>query len=474
MTLSKVIHFALGPLSSALISLILIPAMAWMYSVEDIGRYGLLQVIVSLLAMVMTLGLDQAYVREYHEADNRKALIIECLFPGMILLFLTAALAWYFQYIELLTTSLFEYESRSLSYLVVVCALLMYISRFLGLILRMQERGLAYSFSQLLPKLAFLLMLIIIFNFREEPDFIDLVICFSLSVALVTIILAINVRDEFKKICSLIVNLSHLKYMLGYSVPLLISNVFFWALISIDKIFIQRLSNLEEVGLYSMAANFAGAALILQLVFSTIWAPVVYRWASEGVDTGKLDKVIRYVALVVWFVWVGVGLLSPLVTYALPATYSNVQYLIMAVISHPLLYLLSEASSVGIGITRKSYMALWTSIFALIVNAAFNWLLVPIYGAAGAGSALAISFLVYFIMKTELSRYVFGGISMVKVYILVTALVSFAVYVNIVSSSGEGSSYVYLCAFFILSFLFRRDLRSLFDDLSFLIRRKYN
>ena len=199
MTLSKVIHFALGPLSSALISLILIPAMAWMYSVEDIGRYGLLQVIVSLLAMVMTLGLDQAYVREYHEANNRKALIIECLFPGMILLFLTAALAWYFQYIELLTTSLFEYESRSLSYLVVVCALLMYISRFLGLILRMQERGLAYSFSQLLPKLAFLLMLIIIFNFREEPDFIDLVICFSLSVALVTIILAINVRDEFKK-----------------------------------------------------------------------------------------------------------------------------------------------------------------------------------------------------------------------------------------------------------------------------------
>jgi O-antigen/teichoic acid export membrane protein len=462
MTLTKVMHFALGPLASALIALILIPIMAWIYPVEDIGRYGLLQVVVSFLAMVMTLGLDQAYVREYHEVKDRRALLLECLLPGILLLILVVLIAGCFNFSELLNSNLLEYDSPLLEYLIITCVIFMFISRFLGLILRMQERGLAYSVSQILPKAAFLIMLLAMFFIKVKVDFIYLVLCFTLSVMLVTVILVINLRSELAKIRYAAVDLKRLKFMLKYSIALLASNVFYWALISIDKIFIKTLSNLEEVGLYSMALSFAGAALIFQMVFSTVWAPIVYKWASEGLDVDKINKVVKYATIAVCFIWVFSGILSPAISFFLPRDYSDVQYLLLAVIAHPLLYLLSEASAVGIGVTRRSYLALLTHVIAVIVNALGNWFLVPVYGAAGAASSLAISFLVFFILKTEFSRYVWGAGDMAKAYFLTTFLVLTSILANIGPWSGFLEHYTYWVLLFLLILLYRSDLRDIF------------
>jgi O-antigen/teichoic acid export membrane protein len=462
MTLTKVMQFGLGPLASALIALILIPIMAWIYPVEDIGRYGLLQVIVSFLAMVMTLGLDQAYVREYHEVKDRRALLAECLLPGMLLLILIVLIAGCFNYMELLNSNLLEYDSPLLEYLIITCVLFMFISRFLGLILRMQERGLAYSASQMLPKAAFLIMLIAVFLIKDNNDFIFLVLCFTLSMMLVTVILMINVRSELASISYAAADPKRVKFMLKYSIALLASNILYWALISIDKVFIKTLSNLEEVGLYSMAINFAGAALIFQMVFSTVWAPIVYKWASEGLDADKLNKVVKYATIAVCFIWVSTGILSPVITFILPSDYSDVQFLIVAVIAHPLLYLLSEASSVGIGVTRRSYLALLTSVIAVIVNALGNWFLVPVYGAAGAASSLAFSFFVFFILKTEFSRYAWGAGNMVKAYLFTAFLVLTSMIINIGPWSGSQGYYFYWVLLILLILFYKSDLRDIF------------
>ena len=85
----------------------------------------------------------------------------------------------------------------------------------------------------------------------------------------------------------------------------------------------------------------------------------------------------------------------------------------------PLFYLLSETTVVGIGISRRSGYSMLASIAAIIVNVALNYVLIPSYGAAGAALATCYSFLVFFIVRTEASAYLWVSLPRLKVYIIV-------------------------------------------------------
>ena len=69
-----------------------------------------------------------------------------------------------------------------------------FFSRFLGLILRMQERGLAYSMSQLLPKLFLLIIVLCYVYFDVEPRFHNLMIANALALMVVLLVYAWNTR----------------------------------------------------------------------------------------------------------------------------------------------------------------------------------------------------------------------------------------------------------------------------------------
>ena len=73
------IAFGVGPAVSALLGLMIVPTLAWTYTQEDVGRYGLLLVALQLVTIVGTLGLDQSYVRWFHDTDDRRGLFAHCL-----------------------------------------------------------------------------------------------------------------------------------------------------------------------------------------------------------------------------------------------------------------------------------------------------------------------------------------------------------------------------------------------------------
>ena len=74
---SKIIGFALGPIITAILGLASLPILAWYFSTEDIGRISMLQVVISFTVILFSLGLDQSYVREYHQVKNKAVLLIE-------------------------------------------------------------------------------------------------------------------------------------------------------------------------------------------------------------------------------------------------------------------------------------------------------------------------------------------------------------------------------------------------------------
>lgn len=428
MNARKVLAFSVGPIGAAALGLITLPIVAWLFTPEDIGRLTMLQVTVSFALLLFSLGLDQAYVREFHEVEDKPGLLKAVFIPGWVILLLVLAGLVFSPWSPSLL--LFGIDSLFLTVLLYAAILLSFGSRFLSLILRMQERGLAYSMSQVLPKVLFLLIVLGYVWLGAEAIFDNLIMANFLSLLAVFVVYAWNTRKDWLPALTASIDITKQSQMIRYAIPLIGSGLAFWGLTTMDKFFLRTMAGFEELGVYAVAVTFAGAALVFQAIFSTIWAPVVYKWAAEGVDPQKIKHVIDYVTLAVVVIWSLAGMFSWVVAYILPSEYVLVPYILLAAMAYPLLYTLSEATGIGIGIKRRTMFSLLAAILALIVNAIGNWLLIPTYGAAGAAMASAIAFMMFFIIRTEASSHLWESFERWRMYGFVVVLIVLSLVFN--------------------------------------------
>ena len=96
-------------MGGAVLGIATLPIIAWNYSTEDVGRIAMLQVLSSFCVLVFSLGLDQAYIREYHESENKPALFKTTLLPGLLLTLLALAISYISP--NFISTALFSIES---------------------------------------------------------------------------------------------------------------------------------------------------------------------------------------------------------------------------------------------------------------------------------------------------------------------------------------------------------------------------
>ncbi|MCL9781312.1 oligosaccharide flippase family protein [Vibrio sp. S4M6] len=414
MNTKKIISFSLGPLGAAFFSFITMPITAWIFSIEDIGRLSIFQVIVTFSTLLFSMGLDQAYVREYHESKDKPALLKVTLLPGFCLLFIAASLLWIlpFQWSEMV----FSARDPSVSMLLVICLFCSFLSRFLSLTLRMEERAIAYSMSQLTPKVVMLIFVTMYYLSSIKLDFSELASAFTASQVTVLVVLLFNTKKQWLSAIQSKLDKKYLIVILKFGTPLVFGAVAYWGLTALDRFVLRASSTFDELGLYSVSISFASAGVIIQSVFSTIWAPTVYKWAANGLENEKIEKVIDAVLFFVLILFSISGLLSWLVIYVLPEKYNSVQYIVISCIALPLLYALSEATVVGIGLKKKTIFAMMSSFIALVVNIVALYFFVPKYGAAGAAVSTAISFWVFLFLRTEFSARVWYSFPRVKIY----------------------------------------------------------
>jgi O-antigen/teichoic acid export membrane protein len=410
----KIIAFAVGPLASAALTLITLPIITWFYSAEDIGRISMLQVVVNLVVLLFTLGLDQAYIREYHEVANKQVLFKASMVPGFLLLTIFLLLCLFFP--GWISDVLFKIDSQRLSLLVSLCLVAAFISRFLSLILRMQERGLAFSMSQMLPKLLFLVVIGTLVSIQAKHSLLDLVIAHTASFIMVTLVFAWNTRKDWHGVMHCTIDWKQLGKMLKFGAPLIFGGLTSWGMMVSDKLFLRNFSSFAELGIFSVAVSFASVAVIFQSIFSTVWVPTVYKWAAEGINIDKIDQVTESVLALVVFLFSLCGLFSWLIQFFLPAKYNSVQYIVVACMACPLFYTLSETTVVGIGVSRRSSLSMTASFAAFIVCLITNFIFVPRYGASGASIASAIAFWCFFFFRTELAIIAWRPLPRLKLY----------------------------------------------------------
>lgn len=462
MNVKKIIGYAVGPIGSGILGLITLPIITWFYSVEDVGRISMLQVFTSFSVLFFCLGLDQVYVREYYESDNKLLLLKTVVFPGFILCVSILTLLFIFDP-YLIAYWLYDINSSYLSIITILCFIVALISRFLSLILRMQERALAFSMSQLLPKILLLLFILFIVGFGYSRDVYNLLTANILSLCFAFMIYTWNTRVDWLPAIRLKINKEHLKAYLVFGLPLIIAGLASWGLNTLDRLFLRGMASYNELGVYSVAMSLAGVATIIAGIFNTIWAPMVFKWVSSGdIDYKKIDQISEYVLAAIYFVVVISGLFSWLIPYFLPPEYEKVQILLAACLIGPLFYTLSETTAVGIAITRKTKYSMYASICAMVIGILGNYLLIPILGASGAAISLAVSFWTFYIIRTEFSRIVWRKMPAGKSYWVSFGLLIVAIQNALLSHDFITRYSIWFLALTVGFYLFRKTIFSLF------------
>lgn len=402
MNIKKLMGYALGPMGSAAFSLISLPVISWYFSATDIGRIVLLQLAASLTVLLTGMGLDQAYIREYHAAKDKAALLKSLFLLPLVLLFTGMVLSVLWGW-ERLADQVFSLADTRLGCLLLVFPAAMLLTRLLSLVLRMQEHAWAFSFSQLLPKLGILLGVGIWIGLQWPADSLSLILIYTLAQILTVSVLLWQNRVALRQACQAHISREVLRHGIRYGWPLALGSLAYWLLSSLDRLMLKNQVGLEDLGIYSMAVSFSGVALIFQSIFSTIWAPMVFKWVQENTHLEEIGKIACHMSAAVAAIVCLVGMASPLAAWLLPPHYAAVPFVLLSSLLFPLFYTLTEASGIGLNIARKSKVIMAVHLVVLAMNFALLSAWIPLWGIRGAAAANAVSFWLYLVFKTEMS-----------------------------------------------------------------------
>ncbi|WP_270706305.1 oligosaccharide flippase family protein [Clostridium fessum] len=192
-------------------------------------------------------------------------------------------------------------------------------------------------------------------------------------------------------------NKEYWKYTLGFSIPIVFHALSNLILNQSDRIMLQKIGSLREVGIYSVIFTLTNVLSILMDAFNTAWVPFFY----EDLKTRKLEniraKTKNYVNLFS-FLTVGFLLLAPEVL----SWYAGDEYTIKAKALPFLAVGVFFTFLYSFPINYKYYKGKTKSIAvgtvgAGLCNIVLNALLIPQYGILGAAVATVISYILLWI-----------------------------------------------------------------------------
>lgn len=420
MNTRKILGYALGPIGSAAFGILSLPLISWYYPAEDIGRIVLLQTVSGLAILILGLGLDQSYIREYYGATDKAALFKSIVLTPFLLI-TAGSTVILFTDASWPSEMIFGLDNTILGILSLTFLLTTLFTRFFALILRMQEKALAFSFSQLTPK--FLILAAILFYIATglPTDTVSLVFAYTFAQVLTVVLLMYQTRQEVSAAAHADWSPQLHKESLRYGLPLAFGNLAYWGLTSVDRFVLKEAAGLEQLGIYSMAVSFSAVALIFQSIFSTIWAPLVFKWVEEKTQIDKIGGITLSMTSLIAAMICFIGIFSPTVTWILPPKYESVQFILLSCMLFPLFYTLTEVTGIGLNIVKKTWLITAVNIIAFVLNLALLYLTVPKWGARGAAMSCAAAFWFFTVIKTELSSRLWRPLPRLHIY-TVTAL----------------------------------------------------
>lgn len=414
--------FSIGPLVGAVISFITVPLTTHYISADEYGRAGMFALAQSTISTIMYLGMDQAFVREFNAyRDKMGKLLSNAMILPLGVAFISSMLIVLFS--KPISKMLFDTNSEIIAVFGLAMLLpFMVLENFSLLTIRMEEKGLVYSFFTILLKTTILGLTIALFLIYEK-SFRSVVYAAALSEILNgMLLLLIVLRKQQLSFGFLEKNL--IMRMLRFGLPLVPAFAIGWVLTSMDKVMLRTLCSFEELGLYTAAFKIVSVLSIVQTCFTLYWTPVSYRWYENKQSEKTFEIASESVAFIMTMMCLGLLLFKNLVGIILGDNFRNAIAIFPFLLLYPVLYTISETTAVGIGFKRKTGYVILVSALSGGSNVLFNWILIPRWGGVGAAVATGLSYIVFFWGRTMLSRYIWYKMRIGWFFILILIMIA--------------------------------------------------
>lgn len=397
--LKRLTGFSIGPVISAILGFITVPVTTYLVSPTDFGKSAMYTMGYSLSTLFIFLGLDQAFVREFNEYKNKS----ELFWNSIIIPLIFSILLGGFYVIFYKPVSILMFDSVE-QYIIIILAISLpfaVIDRFNMLVLRMEEKAKIYSLFSILNKLLAILVLIPYLIFIDR-SFKGIINATFINLVIICIVESYFVKHVWKrkfKVYRLI-----LRKMLKYGFPLVPATIIGWFLSSMDRIALRQWSTFNEIGIYSAAFKIVAILTVIQQAFTTFWTPTAFRWYKEGVENEKYVKVSKLLLTIMVLMFSFIVLFKDIIVKLLSPNYVYATKSIPFLLFFPIMYTVSETTTLGISFSRKTTYNIIVSVIAAVSNYIGNYLLVPKFGAMGASISTGIAYIIFFWCRTIISR----------------------------------------------------------------------
>ncbi|MEQ7219756.1 oligosaccharide flippase family protein [Vagococcus fluvialis] len=418
--LKKLAGFSLGPVIGAVISLITIPLTTYFISPSEFGKSSMFLMTLPLLNIILYLGMDQSFAREYHEEQNKEALFFNAIIIPIVFSCFLCLIFFLFRF----KISSFLFGTDEFYLVSIILGLMLIFSvfeRFILMRLRMEEKALEYSLFSIFVKLTVLIMLIILLFFREK-NFLIVVYSTIIGQIMGDIYLIYRYKTFFGYFSTINLDRTLIKKMLIFGFPLLIAVSLTSFLNTLGTYSIRNWSNFYELGIFSAGQRIANFLNIIQIAFTSFWVPTAYRWHKQERDINNFKFISDALLMLMTIGYFFVILFKDYITVLLSKDYYETKYIIGFLILVPILYTLSETTTLGIVFSKKSYLNIYISFLSVITCYGLNFTLVPKIGNKGAAIAIAIAYFVFYSLRTYFSKKNGFSFSTLKHYLTILLL----------------------------------------------------
>jgi O-antigen/teichoic acid export membrane protein len=384
--------YGLGGLVSRILAVLLLPLYTHFLTPSDYGKVETLVALSTVLIILLRGGIQTAFFRFWFDEDDRTAhrLVLRTSFwytMAASTAGLAAGLVLAAPISELLFGSTSSANLVRASF-VALWAAMNY--EQLTWVFRVEQRPVAFvtaSLTNIAITVAGTLVLVVAL---EKGPIGVIVGNFSGTLAVYAALLVYRRRD-----LGFAFDRDLFRRMNRFGLPLLPSALFLWATNFSDRFFLVKLSDTEEVGLYSVGVRIASAMVLLLTAFRTAWPAFAYSIRDDGEARRTYAYVLTYLVLVSSWLAVTLGLCAPWIVEWLAADAFLESSRVVGVLAFAAVaFAVYIVVSIGVGrIKRTQYM--WAVTLAgVLVNFGLNLVLIPPYGMMGAAIATVAAYVV--------------------------------------------------------------------------------
>ena len=388
--------YGLGGLVSRILAVLLLPLYTRYLSPSDYGKVETLIALTTVVGIALSAGIGSAFFRFYFDspepAARRRVLRTSFWFiMGMATLGLVVGVALASDISQLLFGTSKDAELVAASFVGLWAG--MNWTQLTNLF-RVEERSAAFvsaSIANILVTVGATLILVVALD--KGP--IGVIVGNFTGTLAVYAVLVLYRREQL----GLEFDRDLLRRMNKFGLPLVPSALFLWVTNFSDRIFLVKLADVHEVGLYSVGVRIASALVLLLTAFRLAWPAFAYSIDDDAAARRTYAYVLTYLVVVTTWVATGLALLSPWIVRWITSKpdYESASRVVGPLAFSTVAFAGYMVVAIGVGRSRRTQFNWVVTGAAAIVNIALNLILIPPYGMMGAAIATIAAYSTMFV-----------------------------------------------------------------------------